>query len=81
MELADKIENGGLNGGLNSGLKSIFDTIKNNPGIKAKDASILLDNRAISTIEKQIKELSNKGLIERRGSKKAGGYYAVKNEE
>ena len=32
MELADKIENGGLNGGL----KSLFEIIKNNPVIKAK---------------------------------------------
>ena len=61
IELADKIESGGLNGGL----KSLFDIIKNNPGIKAKDASKLLDNRSISTIEKQIKELSNKSLVER----------------
>ena len=51
--------------------------IKNNPGIKSKDASELLDNRPVSTIEKQIRELAGKGLIERRGSKKSGGYYVV----
>ncbi len=69
--------NSGLNGGLNSGLKLLLELIKNNPGIKAKDAATMLNNRSISTIEKQIKELSEKGLIERRGSKKAGGYYLV----
>ncbi|SNS69457.1 hypothetical protein SAMN05446037_101752 [Anaerovirgula multivorans] len=77
IEFTGKVEKGGLNDGLNSGLKSLFDIIKNNHGIKAKDASSLLDNRAISTIEKQIKILTNRGLIERRGSKKAGGYYVI----
>lgn len=57
-----------------------MDVIKSNPGIKAKDASALLDNRPVSTIEKQIRELTGKGLIERRGSKKSGGYYMVKIE-
>lgn len=55
----------------------LLELIKNNPGIKAKNAAALLNNRSISTIEKQIKELSEKGFIERRGSKKAGGYYPV----
>ena len=70
-------QDGGLNGGLNGGLKLLLDVIKNNPGIRAKDASELLGNRPLSTIEKQIRELTGKGLIERRGSKKSGGYYVV----
>ena len=61
--------------GLNEGLKSLLSVIENNPGIKAKDTSLLLENRSIKTIEKQIKELFSKDLIERRGSKKTGGYY------
>ncbi len=73
--------NSGLNGGLNGGLKLLLDVIKSNPGIKAKDASALLDNRPVSTIEKQIRELTGKGLIERRGSKKSGGYYVVEIDE
>ena len=56
---------------------TLLETIKNNPGVKAKELVILLDNRSISTIEKQIRELTDKGLIERRGSRKAGGYYLV----
>ena len=67
-------------GGLNGGLKLLLDVIKSNPGIRAKDASALLDNRPVSTIEKQIRELTGKGLIERRGSKKSGGYYVVEIE-
>lgn len=59
------------------GLKLLLNVIKNNPGIRDKDASELLDNRPVSTIEKQIRELTNKGLIEHRGSKKSGGYYVV----
>lgn len=66
--------------GLNDGLKLLLDVIKNNLGIRAKDASELLENRPVSTIEKQIRELISKGLIERRGSKKSGGYYAVEVE-
>lgn len=73
-------QDGGLNGGLNGGLKLLLEVIKNNPGIRAKDTSELLENRPVSTIEKQIRELINKGLIERRGSKKSGGYYAVEVE-
>ena len=67
-------------GVLNGGLKLLLDVIENNPGIRAKDASELLENRPVSTIEKQIRELISKGLIERRGSKKSGGYYAVEVE-
>ncbi len=73
--------NGGLNdnnGGLNDnngGLKSLFMIIKQNPGIKAKEASKLLENRSIRTIENQIKKLIDLDIIERRGSKKTGGYY------
>jgi len=42
------------------GLKLLLDVIKNNPGIRAKDASELLGNRPVSTIEKQIRELTGK---------------------
>jgi predicted transcriptional regulator len=70
-------QDGELSGGLSGGLKSLLNLIKNNPGIRAKDASELLGNRPISTLDKQIRELTGKGLIERRGSKKSGGYYVV----
>jgi predicted HTH transcriptional regulator len=63
------------NSGLNDGLKSLLTIVKNNPGIKAKSAPLLLNNRSINTIEKQIKELVRQGLLERKGSKKTGGYY------
>ena len=40
----------------------------------AWDLSIIF-KRSINTIEKQIKQLIDKDLIERRGSRKTGGYY------
>ncbi len=42
------------NEGLNEGLKSLLLVIKNNPGIKAKDAFKVLNDRSIKTIERQI---------------------------
>ena len=68
------LENGGLNGGLNERQQKVLQFIHENEGIKVKDISIQL-NIPIDTIDKQIKVLINKGLIERRGSKKTGGYY------
>ncbi len=67
----------GLNEGLNEGLKSLLTAIKDNPGIKAKDLNVILERRPIKTIERQIKTLVHNNLIERRGSRKTGGYYLV----
>lgn len=69
-----KLQRGKADEGLNEGLNVLLDIIKNNPGIKAKDVSGLL-NKPIKTIERHIKELTQKKLIERRGSKKIGGYH------
>jgi ATP-dependent DNA helicase RecG len=66
---------GRLNEGLNEGLKSLLKVIDENPGIKAKDTSLLVNNRPLKTIERQIKILVEKSLIERKGSKKTGGYF------
>ncbi len=65
----------GLNEELSEGLKSLFMVIKGTPGIKAKDLSSHLKGRPIKTIERQIKTLIDNNLIERRGSRKTGGYY------
>ena len=59
------------------GLKSLFIAIADNPGVQAKDLSPLLKNRPLKTIERQIKELVQQQLIERKGSRKTGGYYPV----
>jgi ATP-dependent DNA helicase RecG len=72
-----KLSGEGLNEGLNEGLKSLFAAIKNRPGIQAKNLTKALQGRPIKTIERQIKTLVNKKLVERKGSKKSGGYYLV----
>jgi len=68
--------NGGLNGGLSESLQQLFQAIKGAPGIQVKDLSEKL-NRSVDTLDKQIKKLVDSGLIERRGSKKTGGYWEV----
>lgn len=83
MELpVPEVESEGLNEGLNDeteglneGLKSLLQAIKENPGLKAKVLSEKLNDRPIKTIDRQIKTLIDKQMIERRGSKKTGGYF------
>ena len=67
--------NEGLSEGLNEGLKFLLRIIQENPGIQAKNLSPHLEDRPIKTIERQIKILVDKKLIERRGSRKTGGYF------
>lgn len=67
---------GGLNGGLNDGQKKTLEYIYQHEGCNTKQISIGLDV-PFDTIEKQIRILLKKGLIEHRGSKKTGGYYPV----
>ena len=66
--------NGTLNGTLSSKLLPLLKNIKNQPGIQANTIADNL-NRPIDTIKKQIGILIKKELIERRGSKKTGGYF------
>jgi len=70
------ILNGTLNGTLNSTQQKVFDSIKTKPNIKAKEIAIILD-MPLDTLNKQLRYLTTIGLIERRGSKKTGGYYVV----
>ncbi len=67
--------NGGLTGQLNGQLKDVHSLIVQKPGIIAKDISQEL-KRPYRTVIKQIYKLEDLSLIERRGSKKTGGYYA-----
>jgi ATP-dependent DNA helicase RecG len=83
-EQADTVNEGlneGLSEGLSEGLKSLLIVIKKKPGIQAKDLSLILENRPIKTIEGQIKRLIDNELIERRGSRKTGGYYLIIKKE
>jgi ATP-dependent DNA helicase RecG len=82
-------QNGGLNGGLNDGLNGgltntddiILSIIDKNQGIQLKGIISFFENVSQRTIERQIAELIKKGLIERRGSRKTGGYFIVNNKK
>ena len=67
--------NGQLSGTLNERQKSVLDFIAATPGVQAQ---VLIDKLLIprDTLNKIIKTLTDRGLIERRGSKKTVGYYA-----
>ena len=65
---------GTLSGTLNERQKSVLDFIAATPGVQAQ---VLIDKLLIprDTLNKIIKTLTDRELIERRGSKKTGGYY------
>lgn len=68
---------GELSSELNIGQTSVYQYIKHHEGINAS----LLSNELkmpFSTVDKHISILIKKNLIERRGSKKTGGYFTVK---
>ncbi len=67
----------GINEGISEGIKSVLNVIKDNPGIKARAISTILDNRSIKTIERQLSTLIKRQLVEYKGSKKVGGYYIL----
>ncbi len=72
-------DNGGTNGGINGGINDIetiiINIIKENPGIKANGISQKISSHSKRTVERYIKELKGKGVIEYRGSLKTGGYF------
>jgi len=70
----------GLDDGLNDGLKLLLDLIIQNPNITAKECTEKL-NKSDKTIERHIKQLVDMNLIERKGSKKTGGYFLKSKED
>ncbi len=60
--------------------QQLLDTIKKRQGIK-RNALAEAIHRSIPTIARLLAELEQEGKIEYRGSKKTGGYYAVKQED
>lgn len=72
--------NGVLNGELNPSQKTTLKFIKGHEGCTASEIS---EKTGIpfSTIDKHIRVLLKVGAIERRGSKKTGGYYAIIDAE
>ena len=71
-------KNDELNDELNAGQKIVFKFIKNNKNKMAKDISEIL-NMPFGTVDRHIRFLLKKELIERKGSKKTGGYFTKLN--
>ena len=78
QELVKKDEgvNGELNGELNPSQKATLKFIMEHEGCTASEIS-RKTSIPFSTIDKHIRVLLKVGVIERRGSKKTGGYYPV----
>lgn len=68
--------NDGLNDGLNDRQIQILEIIKKNLGIQVKTLKEKTDI-PVDTFDRYIRIFVSRGLIERRGSKKTGGYYAI----
>ena len=68
--------NGELNGELNPSQKATLKFIMEHEGCTASEIS-KKTSIPFSTIDKHIRVLLKVGVIERRGSKKTGGYYPV----
>jgi len=80
IDSATKISFGGISGGLSGGLneteKEIISLIKENPHIRIFEIAQRLQ-KPVRTIENNIRQLKEKGIVERIGSKKTG-YWTVK---
>ena len=70
----DKI-NDRINDKINDRIMATYTIIRLNPGIKRKDISNI-SGKSLPTIDRHIDVLTEDGLIEYRGSRKTGGYYA-----
>jgi len=64
-------------GGLNDTQKRVLEYISENGGAKVKDMSDIL-SIPVDTLDKVVSFLVKKLFIERRGSKKTGGYWLVR---
>ena len=74
MGTNDRI-NDKINDRINDRIMATYTIIRLNPGIKRKDISNI-SGKSLPTIDRHIDVLTEDGLIEYRGSRKTGGYYA-----
>ena len=73
--VASSVLSDSVSEGLNRGQQSVLDCIKAHPGLKVPGIETETGIPAKS-IERHVSALIYHGLIEHRGSKKTGGYYA-----
>lgn len=69
-----------INDGVSGGVNQVFKFIELNPNIKVKDIQKHL-KFSTRTIERYIKILKEKELVEFKGSPKLGGYFAIKTDK
>ncbi|KAF5032065.1 hypothetical protein DSECCO2_621180 [anaerobic digester metagenome] len=62
---------------LNKPQMLVYRTISANPGVMAKDLSVMLQI-PFGSIDRHVRVLLKKGYIVRKGSKKTGGYVILK---
>ena len=68
----------GVNEGVNKELNNLYFKINLTPGKKASELSKEI-NKGLSTTERYLKILKEKGFVEFKGAPKTGGYYLIKN--
>ncbi|MEW6669283.1 MAG: ATP-binding protein [Thermodesulfobacteriota bacterium] len=66
--------NGGVSEGVSGGVNALLEFIRKTPGLRKPQLS-KATGIPVKTLEKHLKKLKNKGVIEFRGSPKTGGYY------
>ena len=59
---------------VNDAVNSLYKYIKGHPGLNGRKLAVAL-SRSEPTIDRQVKALKVKGLVEFRGAPKNGGYY------
>ncbi len=64
----------GLNVGVNVGVNELLAYVESHPGQRAGEMAVAF-KLTQRTIERRLKQLKEKGLIEFRGAPKTGGYY------
>lgn len=67
---------GGINGTVNGEEKTLLEFIQNNPGLRRPQISKAL-GIPVRTLQRRLRELSNRNRIEFRGSLKTGGYHVI----
>jgi len=70
----------GVNVGVNVGVNGLLSYIQSHPGQRAGEMAVAF-KLTQRTIERWLKQLKEKGLVEFRGAAKTGGYYYLDTDE
>lgn len=67
---------GGVSVGVSGGVKQLFETIRQQPGLRA-NALASQCKASLRTVERHLAQLVNSGKVEFRGAPRTGGYFTV----